>query len=35
MKTLPYLDLVTNMGSWAGMMLEGDTQVNYLTWIIY
>jgi hypothetical protein len=34
MKALPYLNLVTHMGSWAGVMLEGDTEVNYLTWLI-
>jgi hypothetical protein len=31
MKALPYLNLVTHMGSWAGVMLEGDTEANYLT----
>jgi hypothetical protein len=34
MKALPYLNLVTHMGSWVGEILEGDTEVNYLTWII-
>jgi hypothetical protein len=34
MKTLPYLKLVTNMGSWDGVILEGDIEVNNLTWII-
>jgi hypothetical protein len=34
MKTLPYLNLVTHMGSWANVMLEGDTEVNYLAWLI-
>jgi hypothetical protein len=24
----------THMGSWDGVMLEGDIEVNYLTWII-
>jgi hypothetical protein len=30
MKALPYLNLPTHMGSWAGVMLEGDTEVNCL-----
>jgi hypothetical protein len=34
MKALPYLNLETNMGYWAGVMLEGYTEVNCPTWII-
>ena len=30
MKALPYLNLPTHMGSCAGVMLEGDTEVNCL-----
>jgi hypothetical protein len=30
MKALPYLNLPTHMRSWAGVMLEGDTEVNCL-----
>jgi hypothetical protein len=30
MKALPYLNLSIDMGSWAGVMLEEDIEVNYL-----
>jgi hypothetical protein len=30
MKALPYLNLSTHMGPWAGVMLEGDIEVNCL-----
>ena len=30
MKSLTYLNLSTHMGSWVGVMLEGDTEVNCL-----
>jgi hypothetical protein len=35
MKTLAYLNLVTHMGSLAGVKLEGNIEVNYITWLIY
>jgi hypothetical protein len=30
MKALPYLNSSTHMGSWDGVMLEGDIEVNCL-----
>jgi hypothetical protein len=30
MKALPYLNLSNSHGSWVGVMLEGDTEVNCL-----
>jgi hypothetical protein len=34
MKALSYINLVTHIVSWDGVMVERDTKVNCLTWLI-